>query len=278
MFVRYLLLVVAEENVLGLGCVSRSMSEERCLMAKKDDDEEDDDDDEAEIHRHFLRNATKTVIWDIAVGCLALSVKLHRDTLAPLYPVYAVDFLSLAPHAMGHDEFETSQREILEAFSFSLRGHNTPQPIMDEVYLALPSLRALLGFKGGWEDAKREAWKRLLRAVSEPDIIRFPISLLTISALITGIIIALINHYEAEAEAIIWRQQSLHGIQTCACNSAVSCAQRDSLQDAQVQAQRRCVRRAVKAADGVILDLQDLVGVGNENLRECRVWLAGLGH
>jgi hypothetical protein len=111
--------------------------------------------------------------------------QLHRDTLAPLYPVYAVDFLSLAPHAMAHDDFEvrfftslfpmlassfsaqqTSQREILDAFSFSLRGHNTPQPIMDEVYLALPTLRGLLGFKGGWEEAKREAWKRLLGAVS----------------------------------------------------------------------------------------------------------------
>jgi hypothetical protein len=32
--------------------------------------------------------------------------QLHRDTLAPLYPVYAVDFLSLAPHAMAHDDFE----------------------------------------------------------------------------------------------------------------------------------------------------------------------------
>jgi len=42
-------------------------------MAEKDGEEEDD---EAEVHRHFLRNATKTVIWDIAVGCLALSVKV----------------------------------------------------------------------------------------------------------------------------------------------------------------------------------------------------------
>jgi hypothetical protein len=74
MFVRYLLHVVAEENALELGCVPRSISKERCLMAEKEDD--DDDDDEAEVHRHFLRNATKTVIWDIAVGCLALSVKV----------------------------------------------------------------------------------------------------------------------------------------------------------------------------------------------------------
>jgi hypothetical protein len=75
MFVRYLLHVVAEENALELECVPRSISKERCLIAEKDDDD-DDDDDEAEIHRHFLRNASKTVIWDIAVGCLALSVKV----------------------------------------------------------------------------------------------------------------------------------------------------------------------------------------------------------
>jgi hypothetical protein len=75
MFVRYLLHVVAEENVLEFECVPRSISKERCLIAEKDDDD-DDDDDEAEIQRHFLRNATKTVIWDIAVGCLALSVKV----------------------------------------------------------------------------------------------------------------------------------------------------------------------------------------------------------
>jgi hypothetical protein len=99
---------------------------------------------------------------------------------------------------------------------------------------------------------------------TESDILRFPISLLTISALISGIITSLINHYESEAEPIIWRQQlSLHGTRTCACNSAVSCAQRDSVQDAQVQGQRGYVRRAVKAAEGVILDLQDLLRVGD---------------
>jgi hypothetical protein len=87
---------------------------------------------------------------------------------------------------------------------------------------------------------------------------------LPLPGLISGIIIVLINHYEAEAEAIIWRQQlSLHGTRTCACNSAVSCAQRDSLQDAQVQGQRGYVRRAGKAAEGVILDLQDLLRVGD---------------
>jgi hypothetical protein len=77
------------------------------------------------------------------------------------------------------------------------------------------------------------------------------------------------------------------------------------LEDA--QAQRRYIRRAFKAAEGVILDLKDLVGVEDvstamlsfqsywgsnldtvlnkidlilvqEDLRECRVWFARLGY
>ena len=96
---------------------------------------------------------------------------------------------------------------------------------------------------------------------TEPDIIRFPISLLTISALIPGIINALVDHYEAEAEVVLWRQ-SLRKTQPCTCNSTVSRAKRDLLQDTQAQTQRY-VRRAVKAAEGVILDLRDLVGVGD---------------
>jgi hypothetical protein len=86
-------------------------------------DSEEGDDDE-EVDPRLLKDATRTVIWDIAVGCLALSVKVgylhqqicgnanlngsqfHRDFLAPLYPVYALDFLSLAPHAMAYDDLE----------------------------------------------------------------------------------------------------------------------------------------------------------------------------
>lgn len=32
---------------------------------------------------------------------------------------------------------------------------------MDELWAALPSLRNLLDFKSGWENAKLEAWTRL---------------------------------------------------------------------------------------------------------------------
>jgi hypothetical protein len=79
---------------------------------------------------------------------------------------------------------QTSQRDILLAFSFSLGGHNTPQPIIDEVWLALPTLRALLCFKDGWKHAKRETWERLLGAISGEHICFLENSLILACSLI----------------------------------------------------------------------------------------------
>ena len=40
----------------------------------------------------------------------------------------------------------------------------TPQAILDELYLALPTLRQVLHFAHAWEDVLSEAWKQLLAA------------------------------------------------------------------------------------------------------------------
>ncbi|KAK0220774.1 hypothetical protein EDD85DRAFT_274465 [Armillaria nabsnona] len=46
------------------------------------------------------------MVWDMAVGAVAVSVKYHRDFLPPLLPIYAPSFQALAPHEMGFDELE----------------------------------------------------------------------------------------------------------------------------------------------------------------------------
>jgi len=38
------------------------------------------------------------------------------------------------------------------------------------------------------------------------------------------------------------------------------------------------MKLAVKASQGVIMDLRDFLEVNNEDLRECWVWFAGLGY
>ncbi|KAE9398618.1 hypothetical protein BT96DRAFT_723851 [Gymnopus androsaceus JB14] len=84
-------------------------------------------------------DGSELVTWDVAIACLALSVKLHRDFLAPLFPVYSFQFEDLAPHYIEYEDLEAAQRDILFALSYNLGG--TPQGILDELWIALPSLQ-----------------------------------------------------------------------------------------------------------------------------------------
>lgn len=54
----------------------------------------------------LIKRGRLRIIWDIAMSCLALAVKFHRDFLNPLSPIYSRDFLVVAPHPMSHDDFE----------------------------------------------------------------------------------------------------------------------------------------------------------------------------
>ena len=54
----------------------------------------------------LIKRGRLRIVWDVAISCLALSVKFHRDFLNPLTPIYSRDFLVIAPHPMSHDDFE----------------------------------------------------------------------------------------------------------------------------------------------------------------------------
>lgn len=58
------------------------------------------------------------LVWDIAVACLSLSVKFHRDVLAPLLPVYAHEYLALSPHKMSYADLEVTSFVISPALCF----------------------------------------------------------------------------------------------------------------------------------------------------------------
>ena len=58
---------------------------------------------------------------------------------------------------------QTAQRDIFDALSHSL-GSATPGQYLQDFWLALPSLRILLAFDDGWENAQEETWAILLEA------------------------------------------------------------------------------------------------------------------
>lgn len=55
----------------------------------------------------------EAVIWDTALGSLALCVKFHRDFLDPLSPVYAYEFLDLARHSISYQDLEVSFHRLV---------------------------------------------------------------------------------------------------------------------------------------------------------------------
>jgi len=78
---------------------------------------------ESESESDVWQDGREAITWDIALGSLALSVKvgsfvlqprwahiwiwqLHRDFLAPLNPVYAKEFLDLACHSVSYEDLE----------------------------------------------------------------------------------------------------------------------------------------------------------------------------
>ena len=54
---------------------------------------------------------------------------------------------------------QTAQRDIFDALSHSL-GSATPGQYLQDFWLALPSLRSLLAFDGGWASAQEQTWAR----------------------------------------------------------------------------------------------------------------------
>ncbi|KAG2002408.1 hypothetical protein CC2G_004601 [Coprinopsis cinerea AmutBmut pab1-1] len=144
MFLRYFFIISASDD-----------SEMKCCHSQFPDSHERLEDETREKYDPDQ----ELIVWDIALACLALSVKFHRDFLIPLYPIQSSEFLELARHDINYEEFETAQRDVLAALSHSVGV--SPQPILDELWRALSSLRELLDFEGGWNGLQKEVWLRL---------------------------------------------------------------------------------------------------------------------
>ncbi|CAA7264492.1 unnamed protein product [Cyclocybe aegerita] len=214
------------------------------------------------------REGRDLVVWDIAVGCLSLSVKVfrsfHRDFLNPLIPVYAHEYLSLSPHNMSHEDLETTHRDILSALDYTLGV--TPQLLMDELWFSLPSLQALLDFDGGWPSAMADAWRFLFDALKEPDILKYPISLLTVLAVMNGITEGLVRKYRFE-DMTEGQEEGEEG-------SPANAASPEQVR--RPDSPTSWIERAKEEAEGVLCDIQALVGITDvrdlAQLRECRAW------
>ncbi|KAJ7063649.1 hypothetical protein C8F01DRAFT_1133801 [Mycena amicta] len=224
LFLRYFYILMGDQK-------ERERIEALQAAAIREDSEEDLPEVPSESWRLLL--------WDIAIACLAISTKFHRDF------VLSWEFVYLAPHDMLFEDVETAQRDVLSGISY--RVGDSPQLLLDELWTALPSLRELLHFDGGWNYVQKETWSKLFNAILEPDILKFPPSHLTAAALIEGIISTLILKKEY---------------------------------DAPLRGPRRNKVELVKFADkarvevvGVVQDIQAMLGISDAMLRVVRRWI-----
>ncbi|KAI0672427.1 hypothetical protein C8Q78DRAFT_749412 [Trametes maxima] len=171
--------------------------------------------------------ALEAVVWDVALACLALSVKFHRDVLPPLDVIYADEFLALA---------------------FRLGGGNGPGAFAAELWAALPTLRGLFAFDGGWAGVQEEMWTILGGALLDPDVLRYPVSLLTAVALMESVVRCLAKRFNVTGLNHYGRKFK----------------KRDnpSLRKA-----------AMKASKGVRLDIADVMRLADDELVKCEKWL-----
>ncbi|KAF7799483.1 hypothetical protein EIP86_010718 [Pleurotus ostreatoroseus] len=190
----------------------------------------------------------EAVAWDCVIACLAFSVKLHRDFLEPLFPVVSTEYLLIAPHVMTHEDLEAAQREVLQAFDYSL-GTCTPGAYFEELYNALQSLRTLITTHGSWDVAQREAWEILYDCLIDQDYVRYPVHVLAGCSLVFGLV-----------ESVAFKKQTEHAMALYPIAAGQAPPKRSLRRTGQCDC-KRFKRKAQKAVHTVETDIRELLGI-----------------
>ncbi|GJE86300.1 hypothetical protein PsYK624_023800 [Phanerochaete sordida] len=201
----------------------------------------------------------EAVTWDIALACLSLAVKFHRDFLHPLYPVVATDYLAISPHTIQYEDLEAAHRDVLSALDFCI-GSSTPGAYIEELLVALPSLRSFVDGRGNWDYAHAEAWEILFDTLVDVNYLRYPACAIAGCALILGIVESIVFKRKTEAavrakfapESALKRKRGLK----CECD--------------------RLRLKASKAVKGVEEDVREVLGVSKVTWAKCMKWLKAL--
>ncbi|KIY62288.1 hypothetical protein CYLTODRAFT_494739 [Cylindrobasidium torrendii FP15055 ss-10] len=148
------------------------------------------EDPETRFHAGYLFLAfafkiswTSWNVWDLATAAVAVASKFHHDFLEPMVPIVAEDLMRLPPQAISRSDLEHSQRLLLGTLKYDIGGTITPGRILDELWEATPGARDLFD-ETDWKEVLQETWRMLLVLVVEPDILQFPLTLLTVSVVV----------------------------------------------------------------------------------------------
>ncbi|KAF8874398.1 hypothetical protein CPB84DRAFT_1797567, partial [Gymnopilus junonius] len=113
----------------------------------------------------------------------------------------------------------------------------------------------------GWQNVMQRAWARLFICLYEPDAQRYPVSVLTATALMKGIVRILMEEYRHRGSF-----------------SSVEVEETEETLDPipAVHIKMTLLNRAREEAEGVFCDIQALIGVTDADLLACRAWMSRL--
>ncbi|KAK7030863.1 hypothetical protein VNI00_013973 [Paramarasmius palmivorus] len=250
-----------------------------CLTVKREDREDQEMDQEPVDLSDRLGVDEEDVddaLWDIAVGCLALSVKMQRDFLPPLYPVYSVVFEELPPACRGHGgvsygELEFAQKRILRELDYSLGS--SPQAVLDELWICVPALRDVIS-RVEWASVQVETWKILLEAARYPHVLAWPVSALAGVACVLGVEETLVKRWEGELPW--WEVLELERLRVArnSRNEGLCATSNATALEQATETRMKRIRRAKADCEELVKDVKVVLNISD--FRRCRKWLKGL--
>ncbi|CAE6434479.1 unnamed protein product [Rhizoctonia solani] len=143
-----------------------------------------------EVESQYHHRIRERLAEEIALGCLAIASKFHRDFLPPLSPMLADQFLDLLgeEHPVSFDDFELVQNTIMLSFGYILY-QPTPQAYIQELWNSCPMLENIQD--GNLELVRSPLQTKALDLLEacflESESIDYPVAHLTAAAILEAI-------------------------------------------------------------------------------------------
>ncbi|CAE6344999.1 unnamed protein product [Rhizoctonia solani] len=143
-----------------------------------------------EVESPYHRRVRERLAEEIALGCLVIASKFHRDFLPPLSPMLADQFLDLLgeEHPIGFDDLELVQNTIMRSFGYILY-QPTPQAYIQELWDSCPMLQSIQD--GNLELVRSPLQTKALDLLEacflESESIDYPVAYLTAAAILEAI-------------------------------------------------------------------------------------------
>ncbi|TFK51175.1 hypothetical protein OE88DRAFT_1735123 [Heliocybe sulcata] len=191
-------------------------------------------------------------LQDAALACLAITVKADREAIEEFYPIHVSEYVRMARSESTVDDLKCAERAIVNILQFNA-ATDSPAAYIEEIHQGCgsPLERVLLLEDDLWERVEDGVYERLYGALYDLDVLKFPVYLLTAAAFLEALTDAM--------QEVFCRPLS-----------------KSPFISDDVKKLGMCRKMAEPEVELVKLEVQQLCGVTEADLKHCRQWLASV--